>query len=1179
MLTDNFPFKAYSGKDQVFSSESVQLSGQAFRVVNNLMTDEGVSPDSVAGALLSVYLYLYMNDDVISTISFSEEKLHRIDVSVRPEQTIRDVISAYHSQSEVSGQYFPDEDFIFIKTSSFPEESRQEVSGDYQILIDVLINPDASGMKISYRNSALIQGAAQLMIHQLSHMLNNLEGILDGRISSVTLLTPEVRDKILNDFGVQHRTFNYDYGIYQRFRNQVTLNPDGIAIVFSEKRITYRKLHESVNRLSYLMHTEGACKGSRIGVFLNRSDYSVVSILAILKLGGCYIPLDSTYPAQYIDNIQKETRFSFMLSETSLIDSVKDIECRIINVRDADQNEDIINTDIPEVLPDPLDEFAILYTSGTTGKPKGAVYNHASPLNKSCWMWEFFDFSESDVFLQRTSVNFSPSLWEMFGALLTGRKTVIVPDEVVRDPDKLIEVIKNEDVTFMGVVPALLRMMFESGRQDLSGLESLRYISCSGEPMQIDLYRRIKESLPDVRLFNDYGSTEMNAVGYSEITDESTQSQNFPIGKPLSNVYYYILDDDLRLVPPFMTGNLYVGGISLLNEYVCGAEAPFIKDPVLNSGIRYFKSGDKARFLADGKIELVGRDDFIVKIRGMRVSLYQVETVIKSHSRVDDACVVSRKRNDGENEIVAYLNTSDSVTEIRDYCRSALPEYMVPSRLIAYGILPKKTNGKLDRKYLADLATKEIHHEGIDVTNSDDVDITLREIIKAVFSDNNVNSDVPFPSLGMTSMDAVMITAEINRIWSLAISVTDMLQFDTVSRLSDYVESVMKGSPIQADMKEYLYQEADIYRRAYRLPETSRSVSEKNMLITGANGYLGSGLIASALKHTEAVLYCLVRGNTRDQAEKKLMRSLIHFGVGVDDIKNRVHIVCSAISEDNLGLEKDVYDDLAGRIDTVFHLAADTNHFSDYSTLKNANVLSTRNVIDFCFSRKAKSLIFSSSVSVILKKSGGQYYTESGETLVSPDGLYNGYGKTKWVSEQLIDNARKNGLNTAVVRFGELSFHSESGYCREDDIFHSCLRLMSDLRVMPEWKDGFINCLAVDKASDSLIDISRYIADQPESECIYNMVARESLRVDDIVSYDEITGFEEWLALCRKHIAENESVYPTAFISFFDNGNNALIREYFKEIRPDMDAYDDIEERINSGVMKVPVTRIREYLS
>lgn len=1161
MLTDNFPFKAYStNNENVFINESADLSRQSIAVLNRISEKELISKEAIIFALISIYLHKYMEDNIVSTICLTPDKTMLLPLSVNDSDKVSLIAKQCDDLMNSVGEHFIDEGFVIINVASDLRHTVQELPSQYQVLLDILLDIDKPSIKLSYRKNTLLGGAAELIVHQLSHFIGDVEAIWHSDIASVSLMTNAIKDKILNEFRVHHKTFNYRYGIYQRFLDQAKTNADNIAVVFAEKEITYQQLSESVDKLAATMYQLDVRKGQRVGVFLHRSEWSLISILAILKLGCSYIPLDCSYPEKYIDNIQKETGFGLVLSETILIDSIKTIDCQVVDVLTPSKYKQASQS-LPSVSPEPHDEFAILYTSGTTGRPKGAIYNHASPINKFSWMWDFFNFSNDDVFLQRTSVNFSPSLWEFFGALLIGLKTVIVPDSVVKDPIRLMNAIVKEKVTFMGVVPALLRMLFEGDKQLFTQSNQLRYISCSGEPMQIDLYQKIKNIIPDVRIFNDYGSTEMNAVGYSEITEESTQSKNFPIGKPISNVYYYILDNELQLVPPFMAGNLYVGGVSLLNGYVGDVEPPFINDPILNTGARFFKSGDKARFLADGKIELVGRDDFIVKVRGMRVSLYQVETVIKACKTVADACVVSRKKSNGENEIVAYLSSDESVLAIRNYCMSVLPEYMVPSKLVAYGVLPKKTNGKLDRKYLTDLAAINEQEKIAEITNPEDIKLTIFELVRAVFAGSHADYDCPFSLLGMTSVDAVALTAEVNSIWSLSLSVTALLQFDTINRLCEYIESIIRGAPIQLAEQEDLEEEVGAYSRRYLLPNTDLYTSTKNILVTGANGFLGTCVVASILENTDSDVFCVVRASSQTQAEQRIKRSLFQYGINFEKSQRRITVVCAEISEDCWGMAEEEYVRLAERVDGVFHLAANTNHFSDYLSLKQANVIATKNIIDFCFLKKAKSIIFSSSISVLLKHSAGQYYVDQSEGLVSPEGLYNGYGKTKWVSENILANARQCGLNVGVVRLGELSFHSQKGIYREDDIFHNCLKLISNMDTEPEWQDGYINCLAVDKVAKALLNIFHRIH-RPETiqHFVFNLVSSQSIEINSIFSGKNKLPFDEWLTACKDHIKVNEQRYPPAFTSFFDNEHRALIKEYFKEISLDMDAYDDLLE-------------------
>ncbi|EEE35537.1 putative bacitracin synthetase 1 (BA1) [Rhodobacteraceae bacterium KLH11] len=1159
MLTDNFPFKSYANTlGDGFNTESIRLSSKCIDKLNHIAQFKQVEPESIIFALFSIYLFKYMDDDIVSTLCLTEAGSRLLRLPLNPQQSVARVASIVDKFPANTSSYFDDNSTLAIRVRTGSDGSDDGIETKYPFLLDIDLGRVSSEIRLFHPDGVLADGAAELIVRQIFELVQDVSSIIDTEIQSLSLVTSEIKEKILNDFKIQEEIFNYRYGIYARFVDQVNSTPDTEAIIFLEKRLTYSQLNTEVDALAQILHHAGAKRGNRVAVFLERSDRSIISILAILKLGCTYIPLDSSYPNKYIENIQRETKFGFAITQSSLQEHLDGIECCIIDVAQR-PNETLDRiVDIPIAQVEPKDEFAILYTSGTTGQPKGAIYNHSSPLNKFCWMWSFFKFDEDDVFLQRTSVSFSPSLWELFGALLIGRKTVIVPDSIVKDPRLLIQTIDAENVTFMGVVPALLRMMFSVDEQLLSSLGKLRYISCSGEPMQIDLYQKIRHVLSDVRLFNDYGSTEMNAVGYSEITEQSTKSKNFPIGKPISNVHYYILDSNLDLVPPFMTGNLYVGGTSLLNGYVGGKDVPFIEDPIRKSEVQYFKSGDKARFLSDGKIELVGRDDFVVKIRGMRVSLYQVETAIKSCPGVSDACVVSRKRENGENEMIAYLSSSESILEVRAFCHSALPQYMVPAKFILYGELPKKTNGKLDRKYLSDLAVEQCRQNASEMPDKADVKAALMVLASNIFLDDPSNADCAFSDLGMSSMDAVEFVAKICDLWSLKLPVTTLLQFDSIDPLARYIEAVLSDDVFEITPREDLWKEVSKHGRINQLPcDKLTNAVPKNVLVTGANGFLGSCLVSKLLKQAELVVFCLIRAKSQEEAENKISHSLRRYGIEPKLFKDRLKVVAGNITDANLGLKNSDYTDLANNVDSVFHLAANTNHFSNYNSLYSINVLGTRNIIDFCLFGKEKKLVFSSTVSVLLKKDGDHYYSEDAETLVSPDGLYNGYGKTKWVSEQLVDDANKIGLQTSIVRLGELSFDSETGFHREDDIFHSCLKLMSNLALCPTWSEGRIGGLAVDKVAAAFIEIlNRMKGGDNDPARVINMISPVYVEVQEVFLDRKQIQFGDWVEAAKTHICENQDQYPPAFSAFFENGESALITEYFKKVEPVMKSFN-----------------------
>jgi amino acid adenylation domain-containing protein len=543
------------------------------------------------------------------------------------------------------------------------------------------------------------------------HWQTLLEGILadpSQRLSELPLLTEAERQQLLVEWNDTLTDYPKELSLHQLFEAQVERTPDAVAVVYENEHLTYRELNSKANQLAHYLHRLGVESEMLIGICMERSLDMVVGLLGILKAGGAYVPLDPTYPPERLAFMVEDARVQVLLTQQRLIERLPRHEARVVcqdTGREAiaqESEENVVSGIKGENL------AYMLYTSGSTGKPKGVLSTHRASINRFYWMWETYPFEPGEVCCQKTSLSFVDSIWEIFGPLLQGIRTVIIPDTVLKDPQRMLQTLATHAITRIVLVPSLLRVLLDTEADLQNQLSHLKYCISSGEALPLELAQRFLNSMPHSALINLYGSSEVAGDVTCYDTRSNTSRTYIPIGRPIANTQIYLLDCHMQLVPIGIAGELYVGGDGLARGYFNRPELTaerFIRHPFSDvPGTRLYKTGDWARYRADGTIELIGRLDHQVKIRGFRIELGEIEAVLAQHPAVQQAVVVAREDAPGDKRLVAYIvpqpQHMPAVSDLRSYLKTKLPDYMLPSTSVLLAALPLTPNGKVDRRAL-----------------------------------------------------------------------------------------------------------------------------------------------------------------------------------------------------------------------------------------------------------------------------------------------------------------------------------------------------------------------------------------------------------------------------------------------------------------------------------------------
>lgn len=675
-----------------------------------------------------------------------------------------------------------------------------------EISEDRLADGTPNGMEglLEYSTDLFKRETAQALADRLMRLLEAAESDPDEQIGNLDILAPEEHSSMVTDWQSVSEKIPHAC-LPEQFEKQAALRPDAIAVVYENQELNYAELNERANRLARMMISEGVGPEQFVALALPRSLEMAVGLLAVLKAGAAYLPLDPDYPADRIAFMLKDAQPAFIMTNTKAANHIPPVENVPKIVLDDPELAEKLNTypagnpknkDRTQPL-SPLNTAYVIYTSGSTGVPKGVMIPHQNVTRLFAATEHWFRFSSGDIWTMFHSYAFDFSVWEIWGPLLHGGRLVIVPHHVSRSPEAFLRLLVKEGVTVLNQTPSAFYQFMQAEREqpDLGQALSLRYVIFGGEALELsrleDWYNRHPENRP--QLINMYGITETTVhVSYIEL-DRSMAAlrANSLIGCGIPDLGVYVLDERLQPVPPGVAGELYVSGAGLARGYLGRpglTSERFIADPFGPPGTRMYRTGDVARLRADGSLDYVGRADHQVKIRGFRIELGEIEAALVQHPQLEDAAVIVREDQPGDKRLAAYVIPSEETfdtAELRRYAAERLPDYMVPAAFVTMKELPLTPNGKLDRKALPapDFAAA-VTGRGPRTPQEE----ILCDLFMEVLHLPRVGIDDRFFDLGGHSLLAVQLMSRIREALGVELSIGNLFEAPTVAGLAERLE-------------------------------------------------------------------------------------------------------------------------------------------------------------------------------------------------------------------------------------------------------------------------------------------------------------------------------------------------------------------------------------------------------
>lgn len=797
-----------------------KLSNALTEALRNTSRNEKTSLFTIFAAALDTLLYRYSgSEDILLGIPLADRDLPGLDAVVgyllrvhvlrarlNGEMTFRDLLSRVQKatldlylhravpfdqivqklQPERNLSYTPlfqvmlnwrdrDQMLSFIGLEGLAVDSLMSTSGTskFDLALQATDIGEEIWLELEYNTDLFDQDRMMRMLGHFQVLLGSIAVDPGVRLAEVPLLTADERRQVLFDWNDTRAAFPH-LCLHELFEEQVRRTPDATALVFEDESLTYDELNRRANRVAHHLRKLGVKPDARVAICVERSFEMVVGLMAILKAGGAYVPLDPTYPMERLRFMLEDAEPVALLTQSHLQGLISSLG-QTLPVVDL-TNSDLAwtcgphtNLDSNDIGINPSHVAYVIYTSGSTGQPKGVMIQHDSVVSLMTWIQSTFSLNSQSVVLQRTPFSFDVSVWELFCPLLSGSKLVMARPEGHKDPQYQAETIQRHKVTLVNFVPAMLELFLDNPA--CSACSTLLHVKCGGEAMSPVLVQRFQERLPHAKLHNFYGPTETTLQVTVWTCPADFRQSLVPIGHPLANSRVYILDASGRPVPVGVAGELYIGGVQVARGYLNRPELTaqrFLPDPFsADLQARMYRTGDLGRWLPDGNIDFLGRNDFQVKIRGFRIELGEIESRLTAHPAVRDAVVIARASAPGEKQLVAYFTSNDGpdapdAEQLRSYLSATLPDYMLPAAFVNLDHLPLSPNGKVDRKALPAPEAKAFSTVGYEPPQGE-TEMRLAEIWAEVLKLDRIGRHDNFFALGGHSLLAITLIERMRR--------------------------------------------------------------------------------------------------------------------------------------------------------------------------------------------------------------------------------------------------------------------------------------------------------------------------------------------------------------------------------------------------------------------------------
>lgn len=943
--------------------------------------------------------------------------------------------------------------------------------------------PHTRTVQLEYRTNLFKKETVTSFLEHYLYLLENISNYLTKKISNFDILLEKEKDIILNTFNNTFLPYNKNKDMVSLLQEYAENTPQKTAIIFEDQPLSYDILNKKSNSLAYYLSTLNIQKDDTVSIILNRSFDLIIAIYAVLKCGASYVLIDPSFPKDRINYILKDSHSKYCITNTDLA-SLSSISCIKIDLFD-------FNTNSSANIYNPSDNLCIIYTSGSTGTPKGVVLHKHGFVNLLYAFDKEMNISTYSNILGIATVSFDMFCVELFSSLFYGNTLILANEEEQKNIVAMSNLIKEYNVEFFVTTPSRVELLLLD--ECNNPLKNVKAFQLGGEKFTPALYEKLRK-VTNAKIYNGYGPTEITACCSNKLINSS----DITIGKPIGNVQIYICNSNMNLCPIGVVGEICVAGHGVSNGYLNNNEVTsksFIKNPFGN-GLLY-KTGDLGKLLPNGEIAYIGRSDFQIKIRGLRIELSEIEAKLNALNSIENSAILYKDDNNFS-YLIAFVVSKDTINvhTIKSELSKVLPAYMIPRYIIQLEQLPITLNGKIDKKTLAQhkLSTDTFENRN-DYTPPETEKQKLFCEIWSSLLNIDIGIDDDLFDIGADSLLAIRFKTQLLA-YDIDLPYSDIFQYRTIRELCNvHTPNIDKKDSLN------LFNYTDIN---YLLNNQTNSIMKyrdnHNILLLGSTGFVGMHIIDSFIKNSSGKIYCIVREKNKISAMCRFMDLLhFYFGKRLDSlIDKRIFVLKGNIVKEHFGLSNQNYQLLADNVDTVINSAANVKHFGNVENFKNINVDSLKIATDFCLNFK-KRFIHISSLSIsgnmildgytsnlsFLQKTFNEQDLFIGQT------LDNVYSRSKFDAERMIlEQIIHNGLNAQILRLGNITSRYSDGkfqFNPDDNAFANRLKSFLMLKALPDYllKD-YIEFTPVDLCADAIIKIINYECSHQYIYHIYN---------------------------------------------------------------------------------------------